>query len=69
MIGKVYQNKSHWNRDGQDKVIVIAHDHQNKKFYVQHIKSGVVEWVDDKSGNGEHFECGGFWLKIDFKEP
>jgi sulfite reductase alpha subunit-like flavoprotein len=67
MIGKVFENKSHWNKDGKDKVVIVAHDHQNKKYYVQHILTGVVDWVDE-SGNGKYYECGGTWLRIDFKD-
>jgi hypothetical protein len=66
-IGKVYQNKSHWNEDGKEHVKVIAHDPVRRRFYVQYVDSGIVDWVDE-SGKGEHFLCGGYWLIIDLKE-
>jgi hypothetical protein len=63
-IGKVFKNVSRWSKDGTDYVRVVAFDYRRKKFYVQHTETGSVEWVDT-DGNGEHFLCGGIWLKIE----
>jgi len=47
---------------------VIAYDPMGKRFYVQSCSSGSVDHVNDR-GEGEWFECGGIWLKIDLSDP
>ena len=67
-VGKIFENKSRWSKYYKPFVKIIAYDHPNQKFYARDVNEGRVEWVD-VMGNGEWFECGGIWLKIDLADP